>query len=55
MEYNIELVHRKAQLTEQITLRLIGGFPIALEDIAEAEALGISIEAIADTVGACYE
>lgn len=47
--------HRKVSLIEQITLRLINGFDISQEDIAEAEALDISIEAIAHKVGACYE
>lgn len=52
---NIDTTHRKVELIEQITLRLINGFGISPEDIGEAEKLGISIEAIADKVGACYE
>lgn len=52
---SIDTTHRKVSLIEQITLRLINGFDISQEDIAEAEALDISIAAIAHKVGACYE
>jgi len=50
-----EQTMRRVDLTQQITNRLIHGFPIAIEDIREAEELGIDVELITITVGECYE
>ncbi len=52
---NLEQTHRKVSLTEQITLRILNGFDIAPEEIVEAKSLGISVEAIAEKLGVCYE
>lgn len=54
-DLNNEDAVRKVDLTEQITQRLMSGFPLSPEDIADAERLGIDIDYIALEVGACYE
>lgn len=46
---------RAVDLVGQISLRLMHGFDIAPEDIAEAESLGIDVDAIRVKVGSCYD
>jgi len=50
-----ESAMRSVDLVGQISLRLMHGFDIAPEDIAEAEELGIDVDEIRRKVGACYE
>lgn len=52
---NTESAMRSVDLVGQISLRLMHGFDIAPEDIAEAESLGIDVDEIRIKVGACYE
>lgn len=55
MQLDTDETMRQVDLTEQITNKLMHGFPVPPADIAEAEQLGIDIDAIALAVGACYE
>lgn len=52
---NTESAMRSVDLVGQISLRLMHGFDIAPENIAEAESLGIDVDEIRSKVGACYE
>lgn len=52
---NTQAAMRSVDLVGQISLRLMHGFDVAPEDIAEAESLGIDVDAIRVKVGACYE
>jgi len=50
-----ESAMRSVDLVQQISLRLLHGFDIAPEDLAEAEKLGVDVEAIKRKLGDCYD
>lgn len=51
MESNTRRAMRKVDLSEQITRRILHGFPISPEDYCEAEALGIDVRAMELALG----
>lgn len=49
-----ELAARIVELTDQLASRITFGFPVAPEDLTEAEALGIDVQAMIGLVDDCY-
>lgn len=45
---------RKVDLSQQISLKIIHGFPIAPEEYSEAEHLGIDVRAMEIALGVDY-